>query len=241
MRQLLLSSSRVGDSAYLQSALEAIKSFSEQITGKVVFVPYAAVTMHFDSYYQMVVDALKPIGIQPEPFHMAIDKPALLDETELLIVGGGNTFALLQRLQQESLLELIKRRCFQGMSYIGWSAGSNICAPTICTTNDMPIVQPQSFKALELLPFQINPHYLHGNPPGHHGETRQQRLEEYLQLNPNQTVVALPEGCWLLREATQLTYCGSQPGLLFRHNQSPLTLKLGSDLNHLLMSPDDRQ
>lgn len=60
----------------------------------------------------------------------------------------------------------ILRKIKAGTPYVGWSAGSNVACPTICTTNDMPIVEPQSFRAVGAVKFQINPHYLDANPEG---------------------------------------------------------------------------
>ena len=75
------------------------------------------------------------------------------------------------------------------MPYLGASAGTNIAAPTIKTTNDMPIVQPASFDALGLVPFQINPHYLDADPASRHmGETREERLREFLEENDGPVV-----------------------------------------------------
>lgn len=59
----------------------------------------------------------------------------------------------------------------------------------------MPIVDPVGFDALGLIGFQINPHYIEGNPPGHQGETRAERLKEFLLANPDAPVLGLPEGC----------------------------------------------
>ncbi|HRD54604.1 MAG TPA: dipeptidase PepE, partial [Flavobacteriales bacterium] len=84
-----------------------------------------------------------------------------------------------------------------GMPYMGWSAGANVACPTVMTTNDMPIVEPPSMRALGLVPFQINPHYTEATIPGHGGESRDQRIAEYLALHPNMPVVGLREGSLL--------------------------------------------
>ena len=62
----------------------------------------------------------------------------------------------------------------------------------------MPIVQPPSFAAFDLVPFQINPHYIDPPPPeARIGETREERLQEFLEEN-DVTVVALREQSWLV-------------------------------------------
>jgi dipeptidase E len=131
------------------------------------------------------------------------------------VVGGGNTFVLLQRLYQQGLIEEIRAQVAKGAPYVGWSAGSNIAGLSIRTTNDMPIVEPQSFTALNLLPFQLNPHYSDFKPEGFHGETRDMRLNEFMLVNPTTPVVALPEGTALLRQGDVLSYQGNMDGYLF--------------------------
>ena len=121
-----------------------------------------------------------------------------------------------------------------GTPYIGWSAGSNVCCPTICTTNDMPIVEPESFKAIGAVKFQINPHYLDANPEGHAGETREQRILEYITANPRRYVVGLREGCMLHYENGKLELIGSRPMRIFKKGIAPYEVKAGDDLSFLL-------
>ena len=149
-------------------------------------------------------------------------------------MGGGNTFCLLNALYENDLISAIQSRVAAGIPYIGWSAGSNICGPTIRTTNDMPIIEPPSFNALSFIPHQINPHYIEGNPPGHNGETREQRLNEFLVVNPDKKVIAIPEGTALKRQGNSMSFLGELPGYLFSANQPKQPIAPGADLSDLL-------
>lgn len=115
----------------------------------------------------------------------------------------------------------ILRKIKAGTPYVGWSAGSNVACPTICTTNDMPIVEPQSFRAVGAVKFQINPHYLDANPEGHAGETREQRILEYIEANPRRWVAGLREGCMLRHAEGKLELIGKRPMRMFRKAWSP--------------------
>jgi dipeptidase E len=150
------------------------------------------------------------------------------------MIGGGNTFALLKKMQEEDLLDVIFRRVKAGVPYIGWSAGSNVTCPTICTTNDMPIVQPESFRAIGLVPFQINPHYLDANPAGHAGETREQRIMEYLEANRSRYVVGLREGCMLRIDDNGIELIGSRPMRIFKKGMATYEVQPGEDISFLI-------
>ncbi len=128
----------------------------------------------------------------------------------------------------------IRGRVRAGVPYVGWSAGSNVCCPTICTTNDMPIVEPDSFRAIGAVKFQINPHYLDANPQGHAGETREQRILEFIQANPRRWVVGLREGCMLHYEQGRLELVGSRPMRVFKKGLQPFEVEPGGDLSFLL-------
>ena len=218
---LLLSSSRVGNTGYLEHALPIISNFlqSSEYTGKpLIFVPFAGVAVGFDNYESTVKQAFQSIGIEINSLHHAEDKAKAIRGSGGVVIGGGNTFALLNSLYQFDILEVIKEAVNSGIPYIGWSAGSNISAPTIRTTNDMPIIEPPSFNALNFLNWQINPHYIDGNPPGHNGETRKQRLEEFLVLNSDKKVIGIPEGTALQLTNEELSYIGDKTGFTFSKN-----------------------
>ena len=228
----MLSSSRRGNEPYLQHAKTMLAAHLGQIN-EILFIPYAGVTIEWNAYTNKVQAALPELnikGIQQFP-----DANEAIKQAKAILVGGGNTFNLLNQLYQQDLLLTIQQKVRQNTPYIGWSAGSNICGNSIRTTNDMPIVQPPSFSALNLLPLQINPHYSDYIPPGHNGETRAQRIQEFCVLSPEMPVIGIREGSALLRDNNSLILKGDLDGILFKGQQSQ-PIAAGQDLSFLLHS-----
>jgi dipeptidase E len=230
MRLLLLSNSTNFGSGYLDHAIEAIRGFFGPAR-RIAFVPFA---LHDQAAYlarartRFAAEGMDVAGLTPDAAGLAT-----LAEVEGIFVGGGNTFRLLERLQRSGLLEAIRERVVRGLPYMGASAGTNVASPTLKTTNDMPIVQPASFAAMGLVPFQINPHYLDAEPSSRHmGETREDRLREYLEEN-ELPVVGLREGGWLRREGGSLRLEGASARIL-RRAAAPEEAPPGSDLSALL-------
>lgn len=214
--------------------MSQIGSFLGERPLKCLFVPYAAVTFSFDEYEQKVKEKFQTLGHELASIHRGNSPLRALASAEVLVIGGGNTFHLLKLLQENNLIDPIRSRVKSGIPYIGWSAGSNVACPTISTTNDMPIIQPKSFEALNLVPFQINPHYTDLVPNGHNGETRDQRIEEFLTVNPSRFVVGLREGTMLRFENNMLSLLGNKPAKLFRHNAMPYELETSRDFSFLI-------
>ena len=233
MNLLLISNSTNAGEEYLKYPIAEIAKTLKGVS-EVVFIPYAAVTFSYDEYEAKVQARFNEIGIKVKSIHHALNKRNFLRNAEAVVIGGGNTFALLKHMQEEDLLDVIHRRVKSGMPYIGWSAGSNVTCPTICTTNDMPIVQPESFRAIGLVSFQINPHYLDANPAGHAGETREQRILEYLEANRSRYVVGLREGCMLRIDDNGIELIGSRPMRIFKKGQPTYEVNPGDDISFLL-------
>ncbi len=233
MRLLLISNSTNAGEEYLKYPLADIDRFLGPVR-ELLFVPYAAVTFSYDAYREKVQKRLDEIGVTVRSVHESADPAGEIARAKAIAVGGGNTFALLKKMQEQGLVEAIRARAQAGIPYIGWSAGSNVATPTICTTNDMPIVEPASFKSLNLVPFQINPHYLDTHPAGHAGETREQRIEEYIEANPGVWVAGLREGCMFLLEGDRLSLIGPRPLRVFRRGDTPREFNAGDDLAFLL-------
>lgn len=232
MKLLLITNSTNAGEEYLRYPLPQIENFLAGVK-EVVFVPYAGVTFSYAAYEKKVQARFSEIGIRVKSVHRAKDPVKMIREAEAICVGGGNTFALTKKMQEQGLMKAILKKIKAGTPYVGWSAGSNVSCPTICTTNDMPIVEPASFRAIGAIPFQINPHYLDANPEGHAGETREQRILEYIEANPKRWVVGLREGCILRYENEKMELIGSRPMRIFKKGIAPYEVQAGDDLKFL--------
>ena len=220
-RVLLISNSTLYGSGYLDHAETEIRSFLGNLR-RVLFVPYALFDR--DKYAATAQQRFQTMGYELSSVHTAADPVAAVDETDAVFIGGGNTFRLLKALYDFKLLDPIRNRVANGMPYIGSSAGSNVAAPTIKTTNDMPIVQPPSFDALNLVSFQINPHYLDPDSNSKHmGETREERIIQFLEENDT-PVVGLREGAMLRLENGETTLRGSSGARIFRKGMEPIEI-----------------
>jgi len=230
-RLLLLSNSTEHGQGYLDHAMPAIRDFLGAVR-RLAFVPFAL--RDGEAYTAKVRARFEKEGIEVQGLRPEGSEASVLDGAEAVFVGGGNTFRLLDTLQRTGLLDTLRRRARAGAPYLGASAGTNIAAPTIKTTNDMPIVQPASFTALELVPFQINPHYLDPDPSSRHmGETREERLREFLEEN-DAVVVGLREGTWLRVEGRGATLGGRRGARIFRRGHEPQEAAPGAVLDALL-------
>jgi len=234
MRLLLISNSTNAGEAYLDHPKQQIKEFlgSNPITA--LFIPYAGVTITFNDYENRVKEKFNEIGHDIQSIHHFSNPASAVEKTKVIVVGGGNTFRLLKLIHDNHLIEPIRQKVLSGTPFIGWSAGANVACPTISTTNDMPIVQPESFKAFHLIPFQINPHYLDENPDGHAGETREMRIEEFMEVNRNVFVVGLREGTMFLIEKGRIQLIGPRDARIFKFGQPPTELKTGDNFQFLI-------
>lgn len=224
MRLLLISSSNVHGYGYLDHAEPEIRDFLAGVK-RVSFVPFAIFDR--DGYVAKIRERLGRIGIAVDQVRTLRD----LETAESIFVGGGNTWRLLKTLQDMNALEVIRHRVRDGVPYMGSSAGTNIAGPTIKNTNDMPIVQPRSFEALGLVRYQLNPHYQDADPSSTHmGETREQRLLEYLEEN-EVPVLAIREGTMLRVDDDITAVRGSRNARIYRRGSAPEEIEPGTLLN----------
>ena len=224
---LLISASSYQDTGYLRHCKNWVKDFlGESGKDEILFIPYAGVRRSNDEYEQKVIDRLKNKNIKS--IHHYEDKISAIKNANSIAVGGGNTFMLLYTLYKLNLIEPIKEAVANGAKYFGWSAGANIAGKTMMTTNDMPIIMPKSFEGLNIFPYQINPHFISGKLAGHNGESREERLEEFLIANPKETIYALPEGTALLIADNEAEVIGHSEILKFEYQKEIEKIEVGT-------------
>jgi len=231
---LLLSNSTNAGEDWLEFAEEPINNFLGDSAKTVLFIPYAGVTISFDEYANRTEAKFQSLGYHLESLHRVKDPLDAVKNAEAIVVGGGNTFHLVDHLHTTGIIDLVRKRVSAGIPYIGWSAGSNVACPTMMTTNDMPIVQPSDFGTFNLIPFQINPHYLDANPEGHRGETREQRILEFTEVNRETFVVGLREGTLIHLENGYLRKVGNKSMRVFKYGIDPYELTSDDSLDFLL-------
>jgi dipeptidase E len=231
-RLLLISNSTNHGQGYLDHVLDEMDAFLGSIR-RLVFVPFA---LHDrEGYGKVARERLAAIGLEVSVLTADDAGRRLLEGAESVFVGGGNTFRLLKTLQDSGLFAVLRERALGGLPYLGSSAGTNLATPSIRTTNDMPIVEPASFEALGLVPFQINPHYLDADPRSTHmGETREQRLREFHEENET-PVLGLREGAWVRVEGDHARLRGARGARLFRRGRDPEEREAGAELDDLLV------
>lgn len=235
MRLLLISNSTMAGEEYLDYPKNNIREFLGEKPVKALFIPYAGVTVSFDDYEAKVKARFNEVGHDVISIHHFDDPVKAVEEAEAIVVGGGSTWNLLHLIHKNNLTQPICKKVMDEKApYIGWSAGSNLTCPTLKTTNDMPIIDPLGFDALNLIPFQINPHYLDANPEGHGGETREDRINEFMVVNPDMYVAGLREGCMFLVENGEIKLIGERPCRIFKQGQEPVELTSNDDFNFLL-------
>lgn len=230
---LVVSTSTVHGKGYLEYIQDEIVDFFKGIN-LVVFIPFARPGgVSWDGYTDTARKKFNELGINLKGIHEFDSIEQGLKEAEGFFTGGGNTFELLSQLYDQGLVEALKKEIASGKPYMGTSAGSNMTGLTIKTTNDMPIVYPPSFDALQFLPFNINPHYLDPDPTSKHmGETRETRIKEFHVYNDS-IVVGLREGSWLRLENGKLELKGKLSARIFKQNETPYEEAPG-DLSWLL-------
>lgn len=228
---LLISNSISYGKGYLDHCVDEIVDFLGSIKN-ILFIPYALFDLN--RYEAVAKERFQKLGIVLKSIHHAQSPAAAVKNAQAIFIGGGNTFRLLNQLYTKNLIDIIKKRVNEGMFYIGASAGANVACPTIQTTNDMPIIQSPSFNALDLIPFQINPHYVDPDPASkHQGETREQRIKEFHEEN-DAPVLGLREGSWLRIEDKKVHLKGLTGAKVFQKEKKPLEFKPNSSLYFLL-------
>ena len=233
MKCIIASTSTLHGSSYLTYLLPKIKDFFKS-PSKVLFIPYARPGgITYDQYTQKASEAFQKIGAKVKGIHEYSNPVEAINEAKFIFTGGGNTFLLVKTLHELNLMQALKKAILNGTHYLGTSAGSNICGVNMKTTNDMPIVYPPSFNTLNLLNFNINPHYLDTTPNSKHmGETREKRIIEFLHQNTI-PVVGLREGSWIEVNDNEISLQGTLNARVFKSSSEIYEIKPDHSLKNL--------
>jgi dipeptidase E len=234
MKQLLIaSSSSIHGSGYLEYLQPALEVFFKGVQN-ILFLPYARPQgISFDSYTEIAQQGFDFMGIKVTGIHSFDDPILAIEKAEAVFVGGGNTFVLVATLCQKGLMTPLKTAVEAGLLYLGTSAGSNICGPTMQTTNDMPIVYPTSLKTLASIPFNINAHYLDPDPAStHRGESRKTRIQEFHEFN-ELSVLGLREGSWLQVAGNSIVLKGTHKAPLFQKGKERIDCNSETEFSFL--------
>jgi len=229
MKKLILAStSAVYGSEYLEYIREALAELFVA-SQEILFIPYARPGgSSYDEYTTFAAKAFSVFCKEIVGIHTFEDPVQALQEAKGVFTGGGNTFVLVSQLYKNGLMQPLREAIFNGLPYLGTSAGSNICGVTMQTTNDMPIVYPPSFKTLGVVPFNINPHYLDTPTDSTHmGETRETRIEEFHTQN-TVPVVGLREGSWLQVNGNEIVLMGPHSARIFEQQKEPYEVERSS-------------
>ncbi len=231
MKKLIIAStSTIYGSGYLEYLLPELKTFFKTIN-ELLFIPYARPSgMSYNQYTNIVSTEFKKINVDVKGIHKFTNAQKAIENAQAIFVGGGNTFVLVNELYRQNLITVLKEKIVNGTPYLGTSAGSNICGPTMQNTNDMPIVYPPSYVTLGLIPFNINAHYLDTDPTStHKGETRETRIKEFHTYN-DIPVLGLREGSWLQVTGDEIILKGKLQARYFKQYKKPLELQPESKL-----------
>ena len=218
---LLASTSTLFGQGYLEYLLEELQSFFAEIS-TITFIPYARPGgISHEAYTQLAQTAFSKIDKKVVGLHSFKDPLEGVAQAEAIFTGGGNTFLLVQQLDELGLMNVLKEKIVQGTPYLGTSAGSNIAGPSMRTTNDMPIVYPPGFDTLGVVDFNLNPHYLDPDAGSKHkGETRETKIREFHSLNST-PVIGLREGNCIMIDGNQKTLKGEGTARIFEQGKKP--------------------
>ena len=232
-KMLLASTSTIYGQKYLEYLHDEIKNLFSGCK-KILFVPYARPSgiSHLE-YTEKAKNVFKILNLEIIDYTNK-DLRESLEKCDGIFVGGGNTFLLLNKLYQYSLIDILKNKINSGIPYLGTSAGSNICGMTIGTTNDMPIVHVKSLKALGIIHLNINPHYLEPIDGFEHmGESRATRINEFHKFN-DEVVIGLREGSYFQVQGDDIFLKGLKHAIVFKKENEKFEIENGFNLKNII-------
>lgn len=162
----------------LEDIIEACRPYLE---GKedptVAYLPLA--TLYAERWLEVTEEAFKGLAQLRSVNTELMSQKAIeniIREASLVYIPGGNTFLLNHRLHASGVMPFLQKKVQAGLPLVGFSAGAILCGPNILTSKDLNAVGTSFFKGLNVLPFNISPHY----PLDGHGQSEKDEwLSDY--------------------------------------------------------------
>ncbi len=199
-----------------QKSLEHAKADIASTFGpskRILLINYASLPDKRDAYAERMKREFAQIGpgYAIESLHAtpADQRLAAVQNAEGFYVSGGNTFLLLRELYEDGLVVAVRDRVLQGTPYIGSSAGSNIAGQFIGTTNDFPITDVPTRRALGLMDANFNPHHPDRESEETEFGSRQYKIGEYVAYNHDEVVIGVTNPGMLRIQGNTLSLRGT--------------------------------
>ena len=188
----------------LYQVTDLVRTITPELEGKTVtYIPTAGIAEDVEGMVEEETSTLESLGMTVDVLEVSSASydsiVNSLTKNDIIFVGGGNTFFLLQELRRSGADQILIREVEKGKLYIGESAGSIISCPDIgyCADMDSPEKAPDliDYAGLNLVDFYIVPHI--GN--AEMGEAAEKAVEKYsseleLKAITDEQVILVEEG-----------------------------------------------
>ena len=188
----------------LYQVTDLVQTITPELEGKTVtYIPTAGIAEDVEGMVEEETSTLESLGMMVDVLEVSSASydsiVNSLTKNDVIFVGGGNTFFLLQELRRSGADQILIREVEKGKLYIGESAGSIITCPDIgyCADMDSPEKAPDltDYAGLNLVDFYIVPHI--GN--AEMGEAAEKAVEKYsseleLKAITDEQVILVEEG-----------------------------------------------
>ncbi len=168
----------------MHNVTDLFQSVEPNLQGKTVtYIPTAAIAEEIEGMAQEETKMLERLGLAVDDLEVSTAPRERIEESltksDMIFVGGGNTFFLLQELKKSGADQILIREVNKGKLYVGESAGAVVAAPDIgySAQMDCPGKAPEltEYSGLGLVDFYVVPHL--GNEDM--GEGAERIIEKY--------------------------------------------------------------
>ena len=151
----------------LYQVTDLVRTIEPELAGKTVtYIPTAGIAEETEGMIEDETNTLESLGLTVEALDVSTASyesiVSTLTKNDIIFVGGGNTFYLLQELRRSGADKILIQEVNKGKLYIGESAGAIIACPDIgyCVGMDSPEKAPEltDYTGLGLVDFYIVPH-----------------------------------------------------------------------------------